>query len=71
MAYVNNSRTVSAGFADRLAAMVATFKAHRAQRAVYLQTVNELNQLTDRELADLGIARIAIQDVARAAAYGN
>lgn len=71
MAYVNNSRTASFGLMDRLAAMAASFKAHRAQRAIYLRTVYELNLLTDRELSDLGIARISIEDVARSAAYGN
>lgn len=71
MAYVNNSRTASLGLMDRLNAYVAAYKANRAQRAVYSRTVYELNQLSDRELSDLGIARIAIEDVARVAAYGN
>ena len=42
-----------------------------ARRAVYAQTVRELNALTDRELADLGIARTSIAEVAREAAYGK
>jgi uncharacterized protein YjiS (DUF1127 family) len=71
MAYVNNSRTASFGLMDRLNAYVATYKANRVRRAVYIRTVTELNQLTDRELSDLGIARIAIEDVARVAAYGE
>jgi uncharacterized protein YjiS (DUF1127 family) len=71
MAYVNNSRVASFGLLDRLSAMAASFKAQRAQRAVYLRTVYELNQLTDRELSDLGIARISIEDVARVAAFGK
>lgn len=70
MAYVNNSRTASFGMFDRLSAMIASFKVQRAQRAVYLRTVYELEHLTDRELSDLGIARISIQDVAKVAAYG-
>jgi uncharacterized protein YjiS (DUF1127 family) len=35
---------------------------------LYRQTVNELSQLSDRELADLGIARFDIARVARKAA---
>ena len=46
-------------------------KAAIARRAVYAQTVRELNALTDRELADLGIARASITTVAREAAYGK
>jgi uncharacterized protein YjiS (DUF1127 family) len=71
MAYVNNTRAASFGLMDRLNALVASFKANRAQRAIYARTVYELNQLTDRELSDLGIARISITDVARVAAYGK
>lgn len=71
MAYVNNSRAISLGLTDRLAAMIASYKAQRAQRAIYDRTVYELNHLTDRELSDLGIARISIRDVAQVAAYGK
>ena len=71
MAYVNNTRSASFGLFDRINSMIASYKATRAQRAVYVRTVYELNQLTNRELSDLGIARISIEDVARVAAYGN
>jgi uncharacterized protein YjiS (DUF1127 family) len=40
-------------------------------RRVYLRTVAELNALTDRELADLGIARAVIPEIAHEAAYGK
>jgi uncharacterized protein YjiS (DUF1127 family) len=71
MAYANNSRVASFGLVDRIMAFVATAKAQRAQRAVYLRTVRELEHLSDRELSDLGIARISIEDVARVAAFGK
>ena len=70
MAYVNNSRVASFGLMDRISAFIATAKAQRAQRAIYHRTVYELEHLSDRELSDLGIARISIQDVAREAAFG-
>ena len=41
------------------------------RRRVYLQTVTELNALTDRELADLGLHRLMIPAVAKDAAYGK
>jgi uncharacterized protein YjiS (DUF1127 family) len=71
MAYVNNSRAVSLGLADRFAAYVATVKMNAAKRRIYEKTVRELNVLTDRELTDLGISRLSIEDVARVAAYGK
>jgi uncharacterized protein YjiS (DUF1127 family) len=70
MATVNSTRVSSFGVADRFVAFVASFKAAAAQRRVYARTVAELRDLTDRELTDLGIARVMIEDVARAAAYG-
>ena len=37
----------------------------------YLATYNELNALSDRELADIGLSRLNVRDVAREAVYGN
>lgn len=71
MAYVNSTRVVGNGLADRIAAFVKSIKLAAQRRAIYDQTVRELNGLTNRELADLGIARLNIEDVARAAAYGK
>jgi uncharacterized protein YjiS (DUF1127 family) len=71
MAYVNTTRIARKGFADRL--MVAKDAVLTAinQRRVYTRTVDELNSLSDRELADLGISRLSISDIAREAAYGK
>jgi uncharacterized protein YjiS (DUF1127 family) len=71
MATVNSTRVSSFGVADRLASFFASYKAAAAQRGVYAKTVAELRGLTDRELTDLGIARLQIEDLARAAAYGT
>jgi uncharacterized protein YjiS (DUF1127 family) len=70
MAYVNTTRAASFSPADRFSGILATVKASFARRAVYAQTVRELNALTERELADLGIARADITTIAREAAYG-
>ena len=71
MAYVNSSRAASFSLADRISGFLALTKASLARRAVFNQTVRELNTLTDRELADLGIARADIRAVAHEAAYGK
>jgi len=71
MAYVSTTRTVTNGLADRFGAFVKSIKLAAQRRAVYDQTLRELNSLTNRELADLGIARLNIRDVARTAAYGT
>jgi uncharacterized protein YjiS (DUF1127 family) len=43
-----------------------TFADHRK----YLTTCDELNALSDHELADLGMSRLNVRDVAREAVYG-
>jgi uncharacterized protein YjiS (DUF1127 family) len=40
----------------------------RLENAAYENTVRELNQLSDRELSDIGLGRGDIRDVARATA---
>jgi len=71
MAYVNSIGVIGNGLADRFAAFVKSVRLAATRRAVYDQTVRELNGLTNRELADLGIARLNIRDVAHVAAYGK
>ena len=69
MAYVNNTRTASPALAE-VGGIFKSIKVALERRAVYARTVRELNGLTDRELADLGISRVSIRDVAAQAAYG-
>ena len=71
MAYVNTSRAATFSPADRFSGLLAQVKASFARRAVYMQTVRELDALTDRELADLGISRLDVPTLAREAAYGK
>ncbi len=71
MAYVNTAGVAKGGWAARLAAQLGGLKDAYAKRRIFVQTVEELNKLTDRELADLGISRLSIEDVARDAAYAK
>lgn len=42
-----------------------------ARYRTYRRTLGELEQLTDRELADLGISRLQVRSIAYQAAYGG
>jgi uncharacterized protein YjiS (DUF1127 family) len=71
MAYASVSRAASGGIAERLFALLKTIKTSIARRQKYQTTLRELNALTDRELADLGIRRSLIATIAHEAAYGK
>ncbi|NUB43787.1 DUF1127 domain-containing protein [Fertoebacter nigrum] len=71
MAYVNTTRVANNGLADRVATLVKSVKDGLQRRRIYSQTVRELNALTARELADLGIHRSSIARIAMEAAYGK
>jgi len=49
----------------------ADLKAARVQRAVYGATYRALNDMTDKDLADIGVSRLSIRDIAMTAAYGD
>ena len=71
MAYVNSSRSAQVNLSDRFSAMVKVVKDMIERRRVYNQTLFELNNLSDRDLSDLGISRASIAEVAREAAYND
>lgn len=64
MAYVNSTRTATGGFMDRLAAVMQSVNEAVARRRLYNQTVRELDALSDRELADMGLHRSMITEIA-------
>ncbi len=69
--FVNSTTAATPGLVERLLAFSPVIAEAMRKRRLYIQTVYELNQLTERELADLGISRLAIGDIAREAAYGR
>lgn len=71
MAYVVSNRRSGISLADLFANVSVNVKAALARRAIYSRTLAELNALTDRDLADLGVSRHQIGDLAREAAYGK
>ena len=64
--------TFSAGssLSARFATLRAQYAENAAKRKVFRTTFNELQNLTSRELADLGIDRSQIKSIAFEAAYG-
>ncbi|WP_300518104.1 DUF1127 domain-containing protein [Aliiroseovarius sp.] len=71
MAYATEYNTSETRVADRLTALWKQLQAARAQRRLFTGTVRERNQLSGRELADLGITRSEIRHIAWHAAYGK
>ena len=71
MAYVNSTTMCRRGFFDRLSSVKDIVLTAIRQRRIYERTVAELNNLTDRELNDLGISRFSIPELARESAYGK
>ncbi|EYD71215.1 DUF1127 domain-containing protein [Limimaricola hongkongensis] len=62
MAYTTDTR--SAGLGQRIAALRASLADRVAKSKIYRTTFNELQALTDRDLADLGISRSMIKRIA-------
>ncbi|GAA3854416.1 DUF1127 domain-containing protein [Celeribacter arenosi] len=70
MAYANDIRTATPAYAARSNGFFATLAERFARYRVYRETVNELEALSDRDLADLGLSRATVKAVAYEAAYG-
>lgn len=63
--------TPSLGLRARLRAHMAARADMAARRGVYRQTLRELEGLTNREMADLGLTRCDIRTLAHEAAFGK
>ena len=70
MAAFANTGIARAPAASRIAAAAAAIRDAYARYKTYRTTVNELESLTSRELADLGLHRSMIKSTAMEAAYG-
>ncbi len=70
MAYAaGNISRAQTGLTDRVSALLIDIRARMARRKVFRDTLSELQGLTDRELADLGIVRAELRRIAHTAAY--
>lgn len=75
MTFTDHTLKAEHGLVTRIGAALANLRAERKARAqrnaVYRSTLRELQALTPRELADVGVAPSDIEDIARRAAYGQ
>lgn len=70
MANVATTSYNAISFADRIRAAYANLQAARDLRGKYVETVRELDNLSTRELNDLGISRYDIPRIAHEHVYG-
>ena len=71
MAYIAGTRTNSISLGTRLSEIFSGFAEAYAAWRVYRRTLAELQELSVRELDDLGLNRGNIQAAAYEAAYGK
>ncbi|MBF9037198.1 DUF1127 domain-containing protein [Rhodobacterales bacterium LSUCC0246] len=71
MAYLATRHAPSLSFFERLGEIKCYLTAAIKASRVYQRTFDELNSLSDRELADLGVARSNLRNIALEAAYGR
>jgi uncharacterized protein YjiS (DUF1127 family) len=71
MAYATQTQAGSLSLLARFAEIREQAAEALAARRVYRATLNELRELSDRDLNDLGIARSSIRAIALDAAYGR
>ena len=71
MAYSNTQTVAGIQVGGWMGDVLAKWSEARERRAVYLQTLSELSSMSDRDLADINVARVQIEDIARQAAYGK
>lgn len=64
MATASTNATLKQAPAFGFAALIETAKTRFAHYRLYRQTVNELSALSDRELADLGLHRAIVRQLA-------
>ncbi len=59
------------GQSGRIAQWVKSYKEAAALRRDYVNTLTQLENLSDRELEDINISRLNLAEVAREAVYGK
>ncbi len=70
MTYVSEAPRAASDQSPRwFSDLMASFKHRQEQRRAYIETLGQLSAMTDSELADIGLSRLMIRDVAMQAAY--
>lgn len=71
MAHAQDIRIGRSAYSVWLRHSIEAIRDGLAKRRVYRQTLSELQSLSGRDLADIGLNRSMIRQVAHAAAYGD
>lgn len=71
MAAVNHITAQQAPVTETAKGLFASLKDKLARRRIYRETMSELSELSNAELADLGLHRSMIKRLALQAAYDN
>jgi uncharacterized protein YjiS (DUF1127 family) len=71
MAFVNIPLTSRFNLSERVASALRILKESADRAATFRRTMRELNALSERELADLGMHRSMVTRIAHEAAYGK
>ena len=71
MSFLTETLAYAPSLRERAAELRASLASAIAKRRVYMNTLHELENLTDRELADMAIPRVMIREIAYEAAYGK
>ncbi|WP_322893400.1 MULTISPECIES: DUF1127 domain-containing protein [unclassified Yoonia] len=71
MTTFNITFPANTSFVERLSGFRVNLADKLAKRKVYLTTLRELQSLSNRDLADLGLSRSDIRFIAMEAAYGK
>lgn len=70
MAYISNISAVKSGALGlRLRNWTASIGQRLADHRMYVRTFRELEALSDRDLADMGLTRASLPEIARGAVY--
>ncbi len=70
MAYITANHAAHASLTERVSAFLANQRQAFADHRLYVKTMSELKSLSNRELADLGLCRSSLHEVAYKAVYG-
>ncbi|KUP92176.1 DUF1127 domain-containing protein [Tritonibacter horizontis] len=70
MAHALNTNFATSSLVSRLRGMADQTRNSWDLYKEYKRTFNELNALTDRDLADIGVRRCDVDDLARTHVYG-
>lgn len=70
MAFTITQSAGTTGLSAKVSRIIELWNDRAEKRRVYRQTFDELAQMTNRELSDLGLNRSMIRSIAHEAAYG-